>query len=99
MAVAAISTIVAKHTMKLLVLLSLALLGVVVAEPGYGYYGGYGHGGYGHGGYGYGHGFYGKREAEATAAAEPGYGYYGGYGGYGHGHGYGGYGHHGFYGK
>ena len=87
------------HTPSLTLLtqavLSLALLGVVMAEPGYGhgyyggYYGGYGHG-YGHGygiGYGYGHGYhgYGKRsadaEAEPTAVAEPGYGY----AGYGHG--------------
>merc|ERR1712112_540180 len=70
--------------MKLLVAVSLALLGMAVDEPGYGYYGlGYGHGyGYGH------HGYYGKRSADAepTAAAEPGYGY-------------GGYGHHGYYGK
>merc|ERR1712066_631185 len=84
---------------KLLVAFVLALFGVAVAEPGYGYssysrgYGGY-RGGYG-GGYGGGyssggygaHGHYGKREAEA--AAEPGYGSYG-YGGYGHG-GYSGY--------
>merc|ERR1712098_539353 len=91
--------------MKLLAVLSLALLGVVMAEPGYGrgYYGGYGHG---HGlSYGYGHGYhgYGKRSADAdaepTAVAEPGYRYGGyGYGGYGH-IGYGGYGGYRGYGK
>merc|ERR1712126_678640 len=85
--------------------LSLALLGVVMAEPGYGrgYYGGYGHG---HGlSYGYGHGYhgYGKRsadaEAEPTAVAQPGY-RYGGYGHGGYGHiGYGGYGGYRGYGK
>ena len=89
------------HTPSLTLLtqavLSLALLGVVMAEPGYGhgYYGGYGHGyGLGYGGYGHGYHGYGKRsadaEAEPTAVAEPGYGY-GGYGGYRLG-GYGGYG-------
>merc|ERR1711874_446429 len=76
--------------MKLLLAVSLALLGMAVAEPGYGYYGhGYGHG-YGHR-YGYGHhGYYGKRSTEA----EHGYGY-----GHHLGYGYGGYGLHGFYGK
>merc|ERR1711883_45728 len=95
-----------EHIMKLLAVLSLALVGCVMADPGYGGYGHHGYGGYGH------HGYYGKRSAEPTAVAEadadaaPGYGYgyghgYGhgyGYGGYGH-HGYGGYGHHGYYGK
>ena len=69
-------------------ILSLALVGCVLAEPGYGY-GGYGYG-YGHGYHPSDHGYYGKREAEANA---PGYGY-----GHGYGHGYG-YGHHGYYGK
>merc|ERR1712179_579945 len=49
---------------KLLVAVALVLLGVVVAEPGYGYRS-HGYGGYsrGYGGYG-GHHGYGKREAE-----------------------------------
>merc|ERR1719348_1928808 len=76
--------------MNLLVAVSLAVLGLAVAEPGY-YHHGYG--GYGH------HGYYGKREAVPTAVAEadaePGYYHHG----YSHGYGYGGYGHHGYYGK
>merc|ERR1719430_2008475 len=84
--------------MKLLAVLSLALLGVVMADPSYGY-GGYGHGrsyvqvsrGYGHHGYGgYGHhgyGGYGNHGyyGKRSAEAEPSYGY-------GHGYGHGGYG-------
>merc|ERR1711942_449628 len=80
------SLTVADTTMNILIAVSLAVLGIVAAEPGYRYYGhGYGHG-YSHG-YGHGYGHYGKRSAEA----EPGYGYgHGyGYGGYGHGYGHG----------
>merc|ERR1711970_643265 len=55
-------------TMNLLIAITLAVLGIAAAEPGYGYYGhGYGHG-YGHHGY-YGH-HYGKRSADAEPKAD-----------------------------
>merc|ERR1711973_32675 len=89
-------------TMNLLIAITLAVLGVAAAEPGYGYYG-HGYHGYGYPAYGYYGHHYGKRsadaepaavadaepaaDADATAAAEPGYGYP--VYGYGYRHGYG----------
>merc|ERR1712038_1349679 len=59
-------------TMNLLIAITLAVLGVAAAEPGYGYYD------HGYHGYGYpAHGYYGHHYGKRSADAEPGYGYYG----------------------